>query len=218
MENQNISDVTIPNFNKSAIIHGIFGSLEFSLIIINIFIYVKNFFFILAVLGIISILFIVMIYTIVFKNPFYYIACLGLMIITIFPTVFGFIISIRSDYWSSELMMYFVIIGIIVEFFYVYFLIIEIRHNKYLGYFHKRYGHLWSGSSSMLYRLYYSTKEFEKLNKGRQLWQDRDPKEVEKLEETIKTLEKKFKKKLLIRTQFLAVIVYVIIFGVSFLI
>lgn len=215
MANPSELDVKIPNFNKSAIIHCLFGFLEFTLILISIIIYVEDLILMITCLAINSTLFFVMVYTIVFKNPFYYISCLGLVAITLFPTSVALIISIGSHYWSSEVIMYFTIIGILVELFYVYLLIIEIRHNKYLNYFHKRYGHLWSGSSSMVYRLYYSNKEFDRLNKGRQLWQDRDPKEVQKIEEAIEAFNKKFKKKLLIWTQVLAVLVYVIIFGVS---
>ena len=213
MENPSELDGKVPNFNKSAIIHGLFGILEFALILISIFIYAANPYLMITCLIIISSLFLIMIYAIVFKNPFYYIACLGLIVITIFPTMVALIISVGSDYWFSESMMYFVIIGVLVEFFYAYLFILEVRHNKYLNYFHKRYGHLWSGSSSMVYRLYYSNKEFDRLNKGRQLWQDRDPEEVQKDMEQIKAFKKKFKKKLLTWTQILAFLAYLIIFG-----
>ena len=215
MANPSEPDDKVPNFNKSAIIHFLFGFLEFTLILISIILYVEHLFLMIICLAILSTLFFVMIYTIVFKNPFYYISCLGLVAITIFPASVALIISIGSHYWSSEGLMYFTIIGILVELFYVYLLIIEIRHNKYLNYFHKRYGHLWSGSSSMVYRLYYSNKEFDKLNKGRQLWQYRDPEEVQKDMEQIIAFEKRFKKKSLTWTQILAVVFYVIFFGIS---
>jgi len=215
MENPNELDVKVPNFNKSAIIHGLFGILEFVLILTSIFIYVENLFFLIACLSILSILFFVMIHAMVNKNPFYYIACLGLLVITMFPTIVALIISIDLIYEFSELMMYFVTIGVLVDFFYAYLLIIEVRHNKYLDYFHKRYGHLWSGSSFILYRLFYSNKEFSRLDKGRQYWQDRDPEEVQKDIEQLKAFQKKFKKKSLTWTQILAILAYIIVFGIS---
>lgn len=218
MSNQKIQEEKIPSFKKSAIIHGIFGILEYAFILITILVYVKNLPLLLTNIIIISGLFLVLSYTIFFKNPYYYISLIGLVFITIFPSAIAMMLYIGSTPWSYDLIRIFIIFVLVVEVFYIYFLIREISDNKHLRYFHKKYGYLWSTASFMLRGSYYSVREFDKLNKGRQVWQDHDPEEIRKKREELKNYEKRFRKKLLILIQVIAVIAFIVSFGISLMV
>jgi len=217
MTSQNTQEGKEPNFRNSAIIHGFFGIIEYALILITIFVYVSNIVLLIASIVIISGLFYVLGYSIIFKNPYYYITCVGLICLTFFPSAISMIIFIGSTRWSYEPVKIFVIIAIAIEVLYSFFLIWEISHNKYISYFHRRYGYVFSTIGHTLRGLYYSTKEFDKLDKGRQYWQDQNPEEVQKKHEELKAYKKKFKKKILVWVQILAVMGFNIIFGISLL-
>jgi len=218
MTNYNNSDSQIPNFLKSEILNGFCGILELMLILTSVYIYVENIIFLTTCLSLVFLLFFIMYYTLIFKNPFYYIACLGLIFITVFPTTPSLIIAIADVTLVFDSFRYVIIAGLIVEIFYVFFIIIETRHNKYISYFHKRYGFSWSGRATLLYRLYYSNKEFNKLDKGRQYWQDHDPEELEKLKEDLKAFNRRFKKKFLTIFEITIVISYIILFGIALIV
>jgi hypothetical protein len=215
MTNQIDVDSKIPNFLKSEILNGFCGILELMLILTSIYIYIDNIIFLITCLSLVFLLFVTMFYTLIFKNPFYYIACLGMICITIFPTIYSLIIAIADVTLALDSFRYLIIAGIIVEAFYIFFIIIEARHNNYISYFHKRYGFSWSGSASLLYRLYYSTNEFNKLDKGRQYWQDHNLEEVKKLKEDLKAFNRRFKKRFLKIFESIIVISYIILFGIS---
>lgn len=217
MTSQNTQEGNIPNFRNSAFLHGLFGIIEYTLILITIFVYVSNIALLIASIVIISGLIYVLGYSIIFKNPYYYIACVGLICITFFPSAISMIIFIGFTRWSYEPVKIFVIFALAIEVLYSYFLIWEISHNKYIAYFHRRYGYVFSTIGHTLRGLFYSTREFDKLDKGRQYWQDQNPEEVQKKNEELRAYEKKFKKKLLIRLQILAVMGFNIIFVISLL-
>jgi hypothetical protein len=210
MTSQNTQEGNIPNFRNSAIIHGFFGIIEYTLILITIFVYVSNIALLIASIVIISGLFSVLEYAIIFKNPYYYISCVGLVCIIVYPSAISMIIFISFTKWSYEPVKIFILFALAIEALYVYFLIMEIRHNKYISYFHRKYGY-----GTILCALYYSIRDFDKLDKGRQYWQDQNPEEVQKKHEELRAYEKKFKKKLLVWVQILAVMGFNIIFGIS---
>jgi len=218
MTSQNPQEGKIPNFRNSAIIHGIFGVIEYTLILLTIFVYVSNIALLIVSIVIISGLFSVLEYSIIFKNPFYYISGVGLVCITVYPSAFSMIIFIGSNRWSSLLEPFkiFVLFAFAIEVLYIVLLIIEVRYNKYTSYFHKKYGYI-KPTGFMLRGGWYSTREFDKLDKGRQYWQDQKPEELQKKIEELRAYEKRFKKKLLLWFQILAVIGFNIIFGISLL-
>lgn len=220
MTSQNPQEEKIPNFRNSAIIHGFFGIIEYTLILITIFVYVTNIALLIVNIVIISGLFYVLEYSIIFKNPFYYISSAGLVCITVYPSAFSMIIIIGSKKWTSllEPFKFFVLFAFGIEVLYILLLIIEVRYNKYTSYFRKKYGYASRiGGLAIDYGAYYSIKEFDKLDKGRQYWQDRNPEEIQKMNEELRAYEKRFKKKLLLWFQILAVVGFNIIFGISLL-
>jgi hypothetical protein len=216
MSEQNIEENKIPNFWNAITIHGFFGILEYLLIVITIFFYVSNIAFLIICIGITSALFIVLSYSLLFKNPYYYIACIGLICITVFPSAIESIIYIGSTTWSYEPVKIFIIVALIIETLYIFILIREISYNKYLSYFHDRYtiGYPLRKGTTLLAN-YYSTKDFDKLDKGRQYWQDRNPEPVKQLKEVIENLKKKYKKNVLITIQIFGFILFNVMFYVS---
>ncbi len=218
MTSQNTQEGNIPNFRNSAILHGFFGIIEYALILITIFVYVSNIALLIGSIVIISGLFSVLEYAIAFKNPYYYISCVGLVCITVYPTAISMIIFISFTTWSSlyEPFIIFVLFALVIEILYITLLIMEISHNKYLSYFHRKYGYPFRGGT-VLGATFYSTREFDKLDKGKQLWQDQNPEEIQKKNEGLRAYEKRFKKRLLITLQILAVLGFNIIFGISLL-
>ena len=214
MTSQNTQERNIPNFRNSAILHGFFGIIEYILILITIFVYVSNIALLIASIVISSGLISVLGYTIIFKNPFYYISAVGLTCLTIFPSTVAMIFFIGSTSWSYEPVKIFVISALIIEVLYISLFIMEINHNKYISYFHRKYGTL---RQTVLIASFYSVKEFDKLDKGRQYWQDQNPEETQKKLEEMSAYKKKFKKKLLIWFQILSVMGFYIIFGISLL-
>ncbi len=225
MTSQNSQEKNIPNFRNSAIIHGFFGIIEYALILITIFVYVTNIALLIVSIVIISGLFSVLEYSIIFKNPFYYISSAGLACITVYPSAFSMIIFIGSKRWSSllEPFKFFVLLAFGFEVLYILILIMEVRYNKYTSYFRKQYGYVTTrgtgirGGLALDYGAYYSIKELDKLDKNRQYWQDRNPEEIQKMNEELRAYEKRFKKKLLLWFQILAVLGFNIIFGISLL-
>ena len=220
MTSQNPQEGKIPNFRNSAIIHGIFGIIEYTLILLTIFVYVSNIALLIVSIVIISGLFSVLEYSIIFKNPFYYISGVGLVCITVYPSAYSMIFIIGSKRWSSLLEPFkiFVLLAFAIEILYILLLITEIRHNKYTSYFRRKYGYVSRrGGLAIDYGAYYSIKDFDKLDKGRQYWQDRKPEETQKMNEELRAYDKRFKKKLLSWFQILAVIGFNIIFGISLL-
>ncbi|MHA1104931.1 MAG: hypothetical protein ACTSPN_04325 [Promethearchaeota archaeon] len=219
MPSQNTQEEKIPNFRNSAILHGFFGIIEYTLILIPILVYVSNIALLIASIVIISGLFFVLEYVIIFKNPYYYISCVGLVCITIYPSAISMIIFIRSSRWSSfyEPFKIFVLFALVIEILYIFVLIMEVRYNKYTSYFHRKYGYWFTTAGHTLRGSFYSTKEFDKLDKGRQYWQDQNPEEIQKKNEELRAYEKRFKKKLLTWLQILAVMGFNIIFGISLL-
>ena len=221
MISQNTQEGNIPNFRNSAILHGFFGIIEYALILITIFVYVSNIALLIGSIVIISGLFSVLEYAIAFKNPYYYISCVGLVCITVYPTTISMIIFISFTTWSSlyEPFKIFVPFALFIEVLYITLLITEISHNKYISYFHRKYGypsprdHIHGGI--VLRGTFYSTREFDKLDKTRQFWQDQTPEEIQKKNEELRAYEKRFKKKLLVTLQILAVLGFNIIFGIS---
>ena len=209
---QDIPEESVPNFRNSAIVHGFFGILEFALILITIIIYTSNVVLATVNVIIISFLIVVLYYAIISKNPYYYVSCLGLMVLTIFPTAISMIIYIGSTSWSYEPIKIFGIIALIMVVFYIFILMLEISHNKYISYFHRKYGGL---RQSILIASFYSTKEFDKFNKGKQFWHDRNPEDIQKVKEELKKFEKRFKKKFLIWIQIIAVVAFNITFAIS---
>jgi len=218
MSEQNTEESKIPNFWNAIIIHGFFGIIEYLLILLTIFFYVSNIAFLIICIGIISALFIVLCYSLLFKNPYYYIACIGMICITIFPSAIQLIIYIGATNWSYEPVKLFIIVALIIETFYIFILIREISYNKYLSYFHDRYtiGYPLRRGTTLLAN-YYSTKDFDKLNKGRPFWQDRAPEEVETIKEKLRKFKNKYKKNTLIIIQIFGFLAYNIIFYVSFM-
>ena len=216
MTEQTSLETKIPNFWNAIIIHGFFGIIEYTLVLITIFVYVSNFAFVIAAIGVVSALFIVLINTLLLKNPYYYIACVGLICITVFPSAFQLIIFIGSTTWSYQAVNIFIIVALIIEILYIFILIREISYNKYLSYFNKIYsiGYPFRKGSTLLGK-HYSVKDFDKLDKGRGYWQDRDPEEVEKIKEGLKNFKKKYKKNTLILVQFLGFLVFNIVFYLS---
>ena len=221
MTSQNTQGANIPNFRNSAIskffrnsaiLNGFFAIIEYSLILITIFVYVSNIALLIACIIIISGLIYVLGYSIILKNPYYYISCLGLIFLTVFPSSISMILFISFTKWSYEPVKFFIIISLVIEYFYITFLIMEVRHNKYTSYFHRKYGNL---RQTVLKASFYSVKEFDKLDKGRKFWQDQNPEEVQKKKEELRAYEKKFKKKFLMRVQILAILGFIIIFGIS---
>ena len=223
MTNQNTPEGNIPKFRNSAIIHGFFGIIEYTLILLTIFVNVSNIALLIVGVVIISGIFTVLEYSIIFKNPFYYISCVGLVCITVYPSAFSMIIFIGSKRWSSLLEPFkiFVLFAFVIEVLYILLLIKEVRYNKYTNYFHKKYGYPirggFRGGLALDYGAYYSIKEFDKLDKGREYWQDRNPEEIQKMNEELRAYEKRFKKKFLLWFQILAVLGFNIIFGISLL-
>lgn len=212
MTSQNTQGADIPNFRNSAILHGFFGILEYSLILITILVYVTNIALLIASIVIVSGLIFVLGYSIIIKNPFYYISVVGLICLTIFPSTVAMIFFVGSTSWSYEPVKIFVISAIIIEVFYISLFTMEIRHNKYLNYFHRKHGNL---RQTVLLASFYSVKEFDKLDKVKQYWQDQNPEEVQKKNNELRAFEKKFKKKLLVWVQILAIVGFLIIFGIS---
>ncbi|MHA1191030.1 MAG: hypothetical protein ACTSP9_01885 [Promethearchaeota archaeon] len=219
MTSQNTQEGKIPNFRNSAILHGIFGIMEYILILIPIFVYVSNIALLIASIVIISGLFFVLEYAIIFKNPYYYMSCVGLACITVYPSAISIIIFSSFTKWSTlyEPFKIFILFALAIEALYIYFLIREVSHNKYTSYFHRKYGYWFTTAGHTLRGSFYSTKEFGKLDKGRQYWQDQNPEEIQKKNEELRAYEKRFKKKLLVRSQILAVMGFNIIFGISLL-
>ena len=220
MTSQNSKEKKIPNFRNSAIIHGFFGIIEYALILITIFVYVSNIVLLIVSIVIISGLFSIMEYSLIFKNPFYIISSVGLVCITVYPSAYSMIFIIGSKKWTSLLEPFkgFVLFAFAIEVLYILLLIKEVRYNKYTSYFRKKYGYASRrGGLALGGGAYYSIKEFDKLDKGRQYWQDRNPEEIQKMNEELRTYEKRFKKKLLYWFQILAVIGFNIIFGISLL-
>jgi hypothetical protein len=215
MPSQNIQEGKIPNFRNSAILHGFFGIIEYTLILISTFIYVLNIALLITCVVIISGLISILGYTLILKNPYYYISCVGLIWITIFPSAISLIIFISFTQWSYEPVKIFIIFALVIEALYIYFLIKEVSYNKYIHYFHKKYGYPFSTAGFTFRGLFYSIREFDKLDKGKHYWQDQNPEEIQKKKEELRVFEKKFKKKFLILTQILAVLSYLIIFGIS---
>ena len=217
MTNQNTPEGNVSNFRNSAILHGFFGIIEYILILITIFVYVSNITLLIASIVIISGLFSILEYVIIFKNPYYYMSCVGLACITVYPSAIWMIFFIGSSRWSSlyEPFKIFVLFALAIEVLYAYILIWEISHNKYTSYFHRKYGYHFSTAGHTLRGLFYSVREFDKLDKGRQYWQDQNPEEAQKNHEELRAYEKKFKKKFLVRGQILAILGFNIIFGIS---
>jgi len=222
MTDQNTQVGNVPNFRNSAILHGFFGILEYSVIIITLFVYVSNIALLIACILVISGLISVLGYAIIFKNPYYYISCVGLICITVFPSSISMILFISFTNWSYEPVKIFILFALAIEALYVYILMMEISHNKYTSYFHRKYGYWFSTAGHTLTGLFYSTREFDKLDKGRQYWQDQNPEEAQKKHEELRAYEKKFKKKfkkhLLVWIQILSIVGFNIIFGISLLI
>ncbi len=220
MTNQNTPEGTIPNFKKSAIIHGFFGVIEYTLILLTIFVNVSNIALLIVSVVIISGIFTVLEYSIIFKNPFYYISCVGLVCITVFPSAYSMIFFIGSKRWASLLEPFkiFVLFAFAIEILYILLLITEIRYNKYTSYFRRNYGYASRIRGLAIdYGAYYSIKDFDKVDKGREYWKDRNPEEIQKMNEELRAYEKRFKKKFLMRFQILAVVGFTIIFGISLL-
>ena len=220
MTSQNTQEEKIPNFRKSAIIHGFFGILEYTLILLTIFVNVSNIALLIVSVVIISGIFTVLEYSIIFKNPFYYISCVGLVCITVFPSAYSMIFFIGSKRWASLLEPFkiFVLFAFAIEILYILLLITEIRYNKYTSYFRRKYGYASRiGGLVLGGGAYHSIKDFDKLDKGRQHWQDRNPEEIQKMNEELRAYEKRFKKKFLLWFQILAVVGFNIIFGISLL-
>ena len=216
MTNQNSQEKNVPNFWNAIIIHGFFGIIEYTLALIVIFLYVSNIAFLILNVGIISSIFIVLIYALLFKNPYYYIACIGLMCISVFPTIIQLIIFIGSTTWSNRTIDIFIIVALIIEILYIFLFIREISYNKYLSYFNKIYsiGYPFRAGSTLLGR-HYSVKDFDKLDKGRQYWQDRAPEEVEKIKQDIIKFQKQHKKNILITVQIFGFVAFNIMFYLS---
>jgi hypothetical protein len=220
MTSQNPQEGKIPNFKNATIIHGFFGIIEYMLILLTIFVYISNGALLIASIVIISGLFSVLEYSIIFKNPFYYISCVGLVCITVYPSAYSMIFLIGSKRWASLLEPFkiFVLLAFAIEVLYILLLIKEIRYNKYTSYFRKKYGYASRGGGLVLGGgAYHSIKDFDKLDKGKQYWQDRKPEEIQKMNEELRAYEKRFKKKFLMRFQILAVVGFNIIFGISLL-
>ena len=217
MTDQNTQVENIPNFRNSAILHGFFGILEFLIILITLFVYVSSIVLLIANVIIISGLISVLGYAIIFKNPFYYISCAGLICITIFPSSVSMIFFISFTKWSYEPVKIFVLFALAIEALYIYLLLWEISHNKYTHYFHRKYGRAFRGGN-VLNASFYSTKEFDKLDKGRQYWQDQKPEEAQNKHEELRAYKKKFRKHLLVWIQILSIVGFNIIFGISLLI
>ncbi|MHA1240608.1 MAG: hypothetical protein ACTSQU_07410 [Promethearchaeota archaeon] len=221
MTSQNPQEGKIPNFKNATIIHGFFGIIEYMLILLTIFVYISNGALLIASIVIISGLFSVLEYSIIFKNPFYYISCVGLVCITVYPSAYSMIFLIGSKRWTSLLEPFkiFVLLAFAIEVLYILLLIKEIRYNKYTSYFRKKYGYVSQirGGLAIDYGAYHSIKDFDKLDKGKQYWQDRKPEEIQKMNEELRAYEKRFKKKFLMRFQILAVVGFNIIFGISLL-
>ena len=214
MTSQNTQEGNVPNFRNTAILHGLFGVLEYFVILITIIVSISNIVLLIACILIISGLISVMGYVIIFKNPYYFISCLGLIFITVFPSSIYMIFFISFTKWSFEPVKFFVIITLVIEYIYITFLIMDIRHNKYTSYYHRKYGNL---RQTVLKASFYSVKEFDKLDKGREFWQDQNPEEIQKKNEELRAYEKRFKKKFLLTLQILAVMGFNIIFGISLL-
>jgi len=221
MTSQNTQEGKIPNFKNATIIHGFFGIIEYTLILLTIFVYVSNIALLIVSIVIISGLFSVLEYSIIFKNPFYYISCVGLVCITVYPSAYSMIFFIGSKRWASLLEPFkiFVLFAFAIEVLYILLLVTEIRYNKYTSYFRRKYGYASRvrGGLAIDYGAYYSIKDFDKLDKGRQHWQDRNPEEIQKMNEELRAYEKRFKKKFLLWFQILAVVGFNIIFGISLL-
>lgn len=216
MTDQNAQETKIPNFWNAIIIHGFFGIIEYALVLITIFLYVSNIVFLIVCIGVASAVFIVLIYALLFKNPYYYIACIGLICITVFPSAIQLIIFIGSTTWSYQPVNIFIIVALIIEILYILILIREISYNKYLSYFNKIYsiGYPFRRGSTLLGK-YHSVKDFDKLDKGRQHWQDRNPEETKKIKEELKNFKKKYKKNTLILVQILGFLAFNVIFYLS---
>ncbi|MBY9017853.1 MAG: hypothetical protein KGD66_03375, partial [Candidatus Lokiarchaeota archaeon] len=196
MTSQNTPEGNVPNFRNSAIFHGFFGIIEYILILITIFAYVSNIALLIASIVIISGLFSVLEYVIIFKNPYYYMSCVGLACITVYPSAVWMIFFIGSSRWSSfyEPFKSFVLFALAIEVLYIFFLISEISHNKYITYFHRTYGRSFRGGTPLTGGAYYSIRDFDKLDKGREFWQDQNPEEIQKKNEELRAYEKRFKK------------------------
>jgi hypothetical protein len=217
MTDQNLTEENIPNFWRAIIIHNFFGIIEFTLILITIVIYISNIVFLIVGIAIIGTLFMVLAYVLFSKNPYYYFACIGLICITVVPCLIALIFYIGTTTWSYEPIKIFIVSALVIESVYIYVLIREISQNKYLGYFHNYYmmGYPMRVRSS-LRATFFSVKSFEKLSKGRQYWQDRDPEEIKKIEEELKNFKKKHKQNILITVQILGFLAFNAVFYLSF--
>jgi hypothetical protein len=215
MINLNSKAQNIPDFKSFVITHGLFGILEYTLILISIFIYISNLVLLMLCIVIVSLLIMVLAYTIITKNPYYYITYIGLICLTITPTTIFMFHYLGFTDWSFEPIKILVIITLISEAFYIYFLIKEFGSNKHLNYLHRKYGYPVSAAASGMRGLFFSVREFDHLNKGRQNWQDRDPEEIKKMTKELDNFEKKFKKRFLLFFQIISVLGINFIFYIS---
>ena len=216
MTNQNSQDKEITNFWTAIGIHGFFGGIEYSLILITIILNVSNIAFLIVCIGIVSALFFILTASLLLKNPYYYISCIGLIFITIIPSAIELIIYIGSTTWSYQPVKIFIIVALIIETLYILVLIREVSYNKYLSYFNKIYsiGYPFRKGTTFLGK-HHSVTDFDRLTKGRQLWQDRDPEEVEKINKDIKKFKKQHKKNKLIIAQIFGILGFNVIFYIS---
>lgn len=212
MENESTIPEKVPNFGRVAVLHGMFGIIEYSLIVITIVNFITNFILLLVSSLVAGILFLVLAYTILFKNPFYYFPCIGLIILSLIPCSIALIFFIGRTVWSFEPLKVYVIIALLVFIPYIFITSMEVSHNKYISYFYQRHGGL---RQNVLRASFYSVKEFDKLSKGRQYWQDRNPEEIQKMKDSKHEFEKRFKKKYLVWFTFLTVITFELLFFVS---
>jgi len=221
MTSQNLKVEKIFNFRNSKILHGFFGIIEYTLILLTIFIYVSNITLLITSIIIISILISVLGYAIIFKNPYYYISCLGIICITLFPSAISMIPFIGFMRLPYEPIKIFILFALVIEALYIYILIMDISYNKYISYYHRTHGYVFfpghTRAGFIRRGIMFSNREFDKIDKGKKFWQDQNQEEIQKKIEELRAYEKKFKKKFLVNLQILAVIGFNIIFGISLL-
>ncbi len=216
MTKENSKQKKSPNFWYAILIHGFFGIIEYFLILITIFIYISNIFFLIVCISIVSLLFFILFYALIFRNPYYYITCVGMIFITFIPSTIGIIIFIVSNIWSYKPINFFVFSALILEILYIIVFIREISYNKYLAYFHHTYTIGYPGRrGSTLRATYYSVKDFDKMDKGKSYWQDQSPEEIQKKKDDLKRFRQHYKKNLLIIFQILGIVAYNITFFLS---
>ena len=220
MTTQDSNAAKVTKYWKSVIFHSFFGILEYVLILTAIIVNISNILLLSICVGLLSVIFFTLGYTIIFRNPFYYIASYGLAILTIFPSAISLILVISFSNKLTVPIRDLVVFALVIEAFYIFYIIRKISYTKNIAYFHRKYGY--TSAATMVYRLYYSIHEFNRINKGRQYWQDQTPEEIEKKREEIekmrveiKKFKGKFKKKLLLWSQFFAVLGFITVFSIS---